>query len=229
MTSRRRALPLLGLACALTPLSCAPQGFAFVSIHPTWAYPDGCRTVTLSGHGFGDSVTATIGGAEVESVAAPERELDQGFLVTGVVPANSSGVAGPVAVTLKTGGDSATLEDAFYFLDCPSAGYVETVDLSTGLLGGETITLDGCGLDASALQVQITQDTEAGSAVAATAPLTSTCRTTTAAFIAPTLPAGSYHLTIADMSGNQVFPAPCDTADTGLSCLGVELTYGGAQ
>ena len=136
-------------------LGCNTLPFDAVSISPIYGWVDGCNTVTISGHGFSNQATATIGGAPVTGITQPTRALDVGYLFTATVPAATE--AGYADVVVTDGENSATISGtgAYYYVACPTTAYVEGIDVTTGLTSGTTVTISGCGFDTGAIQGQL--------------------------------------------------------------------------
>ncbi|MBN1337227.1 MAG: hypothetical protein JXB39_14810 [Deltaproteobacteria bacterium] len=232
----RIGIPLL----CLFQLSCDPLGFRAVSISPIYGWVDGCIDVQVSGHGFDDDVSGKVGGLALENVVLPDPEtqkLDVGFTFWARVPANPTQEAGFADLEVTSGGETDSVVDAFYFVACPATGYEEYLSTDTAT-EGDTITLYGCGIDASAHKVRVGPSKPVD--------LTSVCGTSQVSFTAPNPgEAGTWYVGIFDASGKtQIYPDPaCDISvpygavDTGItdtaegdSCAGVPtLTYGGAR
>lgn len=245
---RKRALIGLGLVplgFALMPSGCGNLPPDLVLIKPNYAYEDGCVDVTVSGHGFGDDVQVTVGGAPLENLTLPdpnEAPLDVGFVVYGTVPA---GTPGPAEVTMTTAGvedtlgvtsdgEVATTAGAFYYVACPAPYYVEYYEPAE-VSDDTSVFLQGCGIDTSGhVQVGPAPDQLA---------MTSVCGTAQATFDAPANAPGTWYVGFFDSAGTQVYPDPAcditqppgtgvDTGDTGFvdPCSGaLTLTYGGAR
>ncbi len=232
----RLGIPLL----ALVQLSCDPLGFAAVSISPIYGWADGCIDVKVSGHGFEDDVSGSVGGLTFENVALPDpdvetEKLDVGFVFYARIPARAPAEAGFATLEVTSGDETDTLEDAFYFVACPAVGYEEY--LSTDMAAeGDTIGVFGCGIDATAHKVVVGPSKPQD--------LTSVCGTSQLTFTAPAQAEGTWYVGIVDNAGTQVYPGPecdltigADDADTGAvdtatpdPCAGVPtLTYGGAR
>ncbi|MSQ03826.1 MAG: hypothetical protein EXR71_18385 [Myxococcales bacterium] len=207
--------------------SCNEAGYALVSISPIYGYTDGCNAVTLAGHGFGDKLSATIGGAAVPGFAASADKALLGYQAGGTVPAGAHGFAD---IVLTSDGVASTLSGTggYYYVECPAAGTIVSVSPAAELAAGVVVTLDGCGLDAAAVTARIVD--AAGVAVGADMPLTTVCGTGAVSFVAPALADGTYYLEIVDLGTGMVLSgAPCgpiDSADTGSSCTDYSLTYG---
>jgi len=230
----RIGIPLL----ALLHLSCDPDEFVAVSISPIYGWVDGCIDLKVSGHDFGDDVAGTIAGVALENVVLPDPEtekLDVGFVFYARIPAGAVTEAGFATVEVTSGGETSTLTDAFYFVACPAVGYEEYLSADTATQG-DTITIFGCGIDATTHKVRVGQSPDQD--------LTSVCGTAQLSFTAPTQPEGTWYVGIFDNANNQIYPdpacditVPADAADTGIvdtatpdPCAGVPtLTYGGAR
>lgn len=229
----KRLTWLLPLAAFLG--SCNNAGFDAVSIRPIYGWAEGCGPVRVSGHGFGDDVTVTIGDKDdttlqttLESVTFPEEEINKGYYVEGVMPASPAGGSVYADIIVSTGGQTDIIEDAYYYVSCPALGYVEGAGPTEGLVGGETVALSGCNIDSASLQAWLVD----GSGVPAhESPLaiTSTCRTASGTFTAPALPPGLYYLLLTDMEGNPVSGGAPDTGDTAALAHAIAFTYGGAR
>lgn len=210
--------------------ACNDAGFALVSISPIYGWTDGCGSITLSGHGIGSDAAATLGSSDIPELTTPEDADLRGFQVSGVVPAGPKGFA---SVTLRSGGQESTLEGAagYYYVECPSAGWVDRATPDVGLTADALVVLEGCGLDTGAVVARLVD--AGGVAVSADLPLVSMCGKGTASFTAPALPDGSYFLELVDLaSGTVLSGAPCapaDSGDTGSTCSDHPLTYGGAE
>lgn len=220
---------------ALLGGSCNNAGFDAVSIRPIYGWAEGCGPVRVSGHGFGDDVTVSLGDGDVatmqvplESPTVPSDEVNKGFYVEGVMPASPGGGGVYADVIVTTGGQTDVIEGAFYYVACPGVGYVEGLAPSEGLLGGETVSLSGCGLDAAGLQAWLV-DGAGVPAHQSPLPLTSICRTASVSFTAPALPAGAYYLLLTDLEGNPVSGGAPDTGDTAALAHALVLSFGGAR
>lgn len=232
----KHTLPLAALALA----SCGMQGMDAVSIRPIYGWVDGCTDVKIGGHGFGDDVSVTIGGNPLQNLTLPdpaEDPLDVGFVIYGTTPPSTDG-KGAHDVVVTSGGETDTITDGFYYVECPAVGYVEAASPTEGVSPGDTITMMGCGMDASAYTVRVG---DAKSDV----PLTSVCSSATVTFTAPAPSSdGTWYVGFFDSNGTQVSPDPAcditqpagsitnpDTGDTGWvdPCAGaLAITYGGA-
>jgi len=130
----------------LAGLACEDRlGFDAVSLFPTQGWQDGCTNVRMGGHGFTDDFSATLNGNPIAITPGlpdpAETPLDVGFEKYGMTPPGEHGFADYKATD---GEDSATVTNAFFYLECPAAPYVETVEAVDG-----TITITGCGFDAA--------------------------------------------------------------------------------
>ncbi len=229
---KSRTAGLLLTAALLLGTSCSNNTFDAVSIRPIYGWVDGCTAVTVTGRGFGDDIEVYIGDQKVSSLTGATEEIDKGFLVNGIVPPSLLG-KGYQDVTVRTGGkeDVITGSGAYYYVECPALGYLESYGPGEGVTAGSSISLGGCGLDAAAVKARILDST--GTAVGSDIALTSNCGTASASFVAPAVPAdGQYYLTLVDADGNTLAGAPCpppDTGDTAYACTDFKLIYGAAQ
>lgn len=107
------------------------------SIDPANGPEAGGTTVTLTGTGFDDSTTVTVGGE-----AATDVTVVSDTEVTFVTPA---GTAGTADVVVTTTGGSDTLADAFTY---DPALTVTAIDPESGpAAGGNTVTITGTGFE----------------------------------------------------------------------------------
>jgi hypothetical protein len=206
----------------LAGLACEDRlGFDAVSLYPTFGYTDGCTNVRMGGHGFTDDFSATIGGNPVTDIEDPApgeshwTDLDQGFMKTGVTPAGEQGFADYKATD---SGESATVTNAFYYLACPGAPYIESVAATDG-----TITISGCGFDSGSTTVYLvpkggdfTKDA-LGPFDVSQGCLTASITVSPGAGAPP----GVYDLYISLDGGQTFIPDPAcveDTADTATTC-----------
>ena len=203
----------------LAGLACEDRlGFDAVSLFPTQGWEDGCTEVKMGGHGFTDDFSATLNGNPIELIEDhPEvLELDVGFEKWGQTPPGEHGFADYKATD---GDDSATVDNAFFYLACPAAPYVEAVEAVDG-----TITISGCGFDASSTTAYLVPkggdlakkskgpfdlSEECGSAIVSLSP-------------GAGAPPGVYELYLSLDGGKTFLPDPdCvdkDTADTAVVC-----------
>ncbi|MCB9746107.1 MAG: IPT/TIG domain-containing protein [Alphaproteobacteria bacterium] len=237
---RTLALGAFALACATLPsllTACEDIGTDAISIRPIYGWADGCTAVKISGHGLAADATATIGGVAVTDISYPDAEsapLDVGYLFYATTPAGEPGSFQPVVVSsggvdYQIGPDGVDAADGgfgFYYETCPGI-VLEGTSMGDTVSSGESISISGCGLDASAIKASI-----GGEVV----DLTSVCNSAEVSFSAPDLPDGSYELTFVDGNGDQIYPTPeCGPADsgdvdTGFPCEPtLTLTYGGAR
>lgn len=215
-------------------------GYEAVDISPGYGYVDGCDSVQVSGHGFGEDpsvISATIGPNPLEDITFPdpaENPFDVGFVFFGTIP-TATGEAGPVDVTVTRSdtGETSTIENGFYYVACPASPTVEAIAPTTGVAAGTTISLAGCDIDTALYNVTLHEPLTG--AEVAEADLTAVCSTAVASFAAPDLEDGTYDVVIRDAAtGAALIPAvyPCfpDTADTAASeCVAAfQITYGGA-
>ena len=206
---------LLSLWSAL--FACYDNGFAIVSTAPIYGCVDGCEAIRISGHGFSKDATATVGGNAVTGIEWPARELDQGYFITGIMPASSNG-KGYADVVVKSGGESSTLTStaAYYYVECPGAGHVDYLSAQSNIAAGDVIEIHGCGLDVATQSVRIVDGK--GTAVGADIPLTATCGTAVDTFTAPTVSAGGYYFELVDSAGEILSGAPCLACDPDEIC-----------
>lgn len=202
-----------------------------MSISPIYGWVDGCNAVTISGHGFSDKATATIGGSAVTGITQPTGALDVGYLFYATVPAGTGPGYADVVVTDGEKTDTITGTGAYYYVACPATAYIEGIDVTTGLAAGTTVTLSGCGIDTASLQGQLLD--AKGAAVGSPFALTSVCGTATVSFAAPDVTDGTWYLGFVDSGGTVVAGTPCPPADTGdtaaAACIDYPLTYGSAR
>jgi hypothetical protein len=216
-------------------VSCNKPGFNAVSIRPIDGWVDGCNAIVIGGSGFGDDVTATIGGVAIVGASVPDKNSsDYGYEVLGYAPPSTIGKGyQDVVVTSDGKSDTITGSGAYYYKTCPMPGYIDSISWTDSLAASSTITLTGCSLDTTVVKARVIDSTsvQVGSDIS----LTSSCGTAIATFSAPSVPdpAGTYYLELVDGDGNVLNGTPCppaDTADTaGSSCIDYKLTYGAAQ
>lgn len=218
------------LGLLLFAAGCNSAGYEAVAIRPTFGWADGCTAVKISGHGFGDEVSATVGGNAVEDITRAEAEEDQQFFFFGTMPAGDPG-AQDLVVT--SDGKESTVEAAFYYVACTGPATLETVTPNDGVAAGATVSLAGCGFDVATQQVRIIDPT--GTVASTTASLTADCGTAYASFTAPTMPDGDYWVFIEDIASGDVLnpvtgdPREC-ALDTAADCAAPRtITYGGAE
>ena len=206
----------------LAGLACEDRlGFEAVSLFPTQGWEDGCTEVKMGGHGFTDDFSATLDGEPIALIDDhPEvAELDVGFEKWGTTPPGEHGLADYKATD---GDDSSTVTNAFFYLSCPAAPYVEHVDVLDG-----TITLSGCGFDAASTDAYLVpkggNPTDPKSGVLGPFDLSQTCGSAIVS-ISPGAgaPPGVYELYLSLDGGKTFLPDPnCvdkDTADTAVAC-----------
>jgi hypothetical protein len=207
---------------------CNDAGFQGVAIRPTYGWADGCTDVLITGRGFDDGVTATVGGSAVTGITLPDPEvepLDVGFEFHALTPPGTPGFAN----MMITNGDGQFSEvtNAFYYVTCPAAPHVDGMS-PTEAAPNDTVSIAGCGFQ-EGLQAQLVSLADPTAAVAS-APLTLACSTAVVGFTVPAVADGTYLVLIADGSGTVVYGGNlCDTADTGGGCEApLYLTVGGA-
>lgn len=233
MPSLLRAAGLSSVMWVLAGLTGCGTGFDAVSIKPIYGWADGCSTVEITGRGFGDDVEATIGGRAVTGVALPGKDsLDYGYSFTATVPAAEAPGYADVTVTTGDRSDTITGSGAYYYIQCPGPGTLDSAAGASGTAGlkaGDTVTLSGCGLGKNlharlldAGQAQAGPDLE----------LAQVCGAGIATITLPPNPDGTYYLQLVNEQGQVVAGEPCpppDSADTAYACSDFQLTYGGGQ
>ncbi len=203
---------------------CNDAGYAVVSIDPIYGWTDGCTAIAFGGHGFSDDLSATVGGNPVGNITLPTRAIDKGFAFSGTLPAGSHGYA-DVVVTSAGVESKLSGTAGFYYVECPAAGTIDTLG-PENVVAGTAVTIVGCGLDATALLVRLTDST--GTPVTADVGTTSECGTGKVSFVAPALAAGTYLVSLVNSAGDVISGGACparDSADTAYSCTEYTLTY----
>jgi len=205
------------------------SGPRFVAIDPEYAYVDGCTDVLLRGHRLGTSATASIhtadgsASAEISALTAPEANpdlpdsaQDVGFMYTGVTPASPTGESGYFDVSMTVDGQTVTLKDGFYYIACPEAVHVDTVELPEVPAAGQEIGFVGCGL---AADTTVRYLSAVDGSVIATSAIESTCGTAKTKTAIPALPEGTYWIQLASSAGTWGDWCPSDDSvvDTGTS------------
>ena len=200
---------LAGLACE------ERLGFDAVSLFPTQGWMDGCTEVRMGGHGFTDDFSATLDGNPIALVEDhPEvAELDVGFEKWGQTPPGEHGFADYKATD---GDESSTVTNAFFYVECPSTPFIETVEAVDG-----EVTISGCGLDAATIDAYLVLK---GGDPTKEKPFTdvgSVCGSAVVSFGTPGTP-GIYELYLSVDGGKTLIPDPAcvekDTADTAVTC-----------
>jgi hypothetical protein len=226
--------PRLAAALALTLPGCL-GGPQLVAIRPSFGYLDGCTPVVVSGSALGTDATLTLGGTPMLDVVAPGLDparpahaQDVGFRYDALTPPRSGAETGFVDLVLTVSGRALTLPDAFYYVACPGTVHVDAATPDADLTPGDTVALDGCGLDVDGIVGRLVDD--AGAAVASLA-LASVCGTGRASFAVPDVPAGDYWIElVADDGttwGGACLAEPGDSgdesavADTADPCAGL--------
>jgi len=214
----------------LAGLACEDRlGFDAVSLFPTYGYVDGCTNIRMGGHGFTDNFSATIGGNPVTNITDPDPEvdpLDQGFEKYGVSPAGEQGFADYKATD---SGESVTVTNAFYYIACPGAPWVDAVTAADG-----TITIAGCGLDAAGTTAylvpkggDITKKGKPTGDAVGPFDISSDCGTALVSFTPGAgAPPGVYEMYLSIDGGDTFIPDPAcveDTADTAVTCASAPI------
>lgn len=234
-------------------LGCSTGGLDAVSIRPIYGWVDGCTPVKISGNEFGTDVSAKViaidenlapTGASADianaDITQPDpadttdrlNALNAGFLFYASMPPSPTGSNTWADIEVTSGGVSDTIPAAYYYQACPAAPYIESYGPADGLVGGETLTIAGCNLNASAYELRVISG-ELGETT--TVAMSSVCGTAEVSFTAPTLTAGSYEFAIYEVGAaadaSPVYPL-CygDTGDTGYYCdAPLTVTYGGGE
>jgi hypothetical protein len=211
-------------------VGCNDAGYRAVSVRPNAGWVDGCTDVRISGHGFGDEVSATIGGSEVFNIVRPDGEIqgdpNDEFYFFASTPAGSDQGDAPVMVT--SDGEEDEIPQGFFYMACWGDPFIQSMTPDEGVANGDTVTLRGCNIDADSYSITVEDPTGTLAPVENIA-LTSDCLTAYASFTAPALPSGTYYALI--KSGDTVMhPAtgwPCE-ADSATYCEPpLMITYGG--
>lgn len=232
-------------------LGCSTGGLDAVSIRPIYGWVDGCTPVKISGNEFGAAVSAkaiaidenlqqTSASADIGDIVAPDatddsdrlNALNAGFLFYASMPPSPTGANTWVDIAVTSDGVTDTIPAAYYYQACPAAPYIESYGPAEGLLGGETLSISGCNLNASAYELRVIAGEPAETTTVA---LSTVCGTAEVSFTAPALAAGTYEFAVyeagAPADASPVYPL-CygDTGDTGYYCdAPLTVTYGGGE
>lgn len=223
---QRWTIPLPLVALGLT--SCNTPKFDLVSIRPIYGWVDGCTSVKVGGASFGSDLSFAMGGVDTPIVERGSG-IDEGYWFTAVTPAATGKGYVPISVTQN--GETLTIEDAYYYVECPMPGYIEGLSASD-VASGDTVGIVGCGLDTQGLKVKlVTPGMPKGGTESDLLSLTSICGSAQVSFTAPALADGTYDVLITDGSGTLVYPADYGCIpDSATSCLPVfSVTYGGGS
>lgn len=223
MTPRPRPGGRFALALALALPGCL-GGPQLVAIRPSFGYLDGCTPVVVSGSALGTDAAITLGGAPMLQVVAPgldpgrpDHAQDVGFRYDALTPPRLAGSTGFVDLVVTVAGRALSLPDAFYYVACPGTVHVDVAAPATDVAPGDTVALEGCGLDADGVVGRLVN--EEGAAVATFA-IRSTCGTGRATFALPDVPPGDYGLELEADDGTTwggacpVEPGDSDAADS---------------
>lgn len=212
----------------LSTLGCNTVGFDAVSINPIYGFVDGCNDITVSGHGFGEKVGASIGDNPITNVEQPSEDTEtpaateKGFMFSGWVPPATDGATGLHDVTVVNESEDGTVQTdtitgsgGYYYVACPAPGLISSVGPGTGVSVGAEITVIGCNLGGLYAEVIDLEDVP----VAAPIPLTaSECGSGRSTFSAPSVPADTtYYVRVTDADGNVYSGATatsCENVDT---------------
>ena len=197
-----------GLGAIMLLPSCNTPSFRAVSVRPIYGWADGCNSVKISGAGFEDDVSVSVGDDPLMSLATPEAEIDQGYYVTGVIPPLDLAASEYVTITVSSGGESDDVLDDFYRIACPAPILVEGMSPTTGLAAGGDVTIGGC-------HIYDTHTVSIGGE-SATISNVSSCEggTDTGSFAAPDVADGFWHVAYYDSTGAEIYPVieGCDPA-----------------
>lgn len=217
------------LCGALLLAACNDAGYEAVTIRPTYGWADGCTDVKISGHGFADDVSATIGGEAVTDVTPATLEVNREFFFYATTPpATGDMVAAHNDVVVTSDGEDSTIPNGFYYVACMGAPLVEDFGVVVGndftqagapvtirsdaITTGDTVEYAGCNLPTGG-SVVIADPT--GTEDDAAADLTNDCSTAIASFEAPTLTGGAtYWIFLLDDSDAIIEPACAHDACT---------------
>lgn len=210
------------LTGALLLAACNDAGYDAVSIRPTYGWADGCTDVKISGHGFADDVSATIGGEAVTDISLATLENNQGFVFYGTTPpATADMVATHNDVTVTSDGEDSVIPMAYYYVACMGDPLVEDFGVVVGndfaqngtpvtlrsdaIETGDTVEYAGCNLPTGG---SVVIADPSGTEADASADLSNDCSTAVASFEAPTLTAGgTYWIFLLDSNGDIIEPA----------------------
>lgn len=212
----------------LSILGCNTVGFDAVSIFPIYGFVDGCNDITVSGHGFGEKVSATIGDNPITNITQPSEDTEtpaaneKGFMFFGIVPPATDGLTGLNDVTVANESDAGVLQTdtitgsgAYYYVACPAPGLISSVVGGDGIAAGAEVTILGCNLGGTYAEIVDSDDVP----VSAPIPLTpSDCGSGRSTFAAPSVPSdGTYYLRVTDADGNVYSgssASSCENTDT---------------
>jgi hypothetical protein len=223
----------------LTLFAC-DHGLNAVAISPIYGWVDGCNAVAITGHGFGDDVSATVGGRALENPVPAQGLLTKGFRLDGTIPAATQ--PGLVDVVVTSGGTTDTLTGSggYTYVACPQRAWVDAVDTPAGV-HGDVVTFTGCSLDTALRARLVRADGALATAPDGTTPaptaLTSACGTARATFTVPAVTDGDYFVQLLAEDDVVLAGELCVAADSGAmsdsaateSCAPIPFTVGGAR
>lgn len=235
MENPLKKMLLLPAVAAL--MSCNTPSFRVVTVKPIYGWTDGCTEVRVSGSGFDEASTLSVGGTSVDVIARGEG-ADAGYWVNAYTPPSSTGASGDVDVTLTSAGESGTITGGFHYVQCPEGGTVDNVYASatipepydpwtpaapsSSVTSGTDVTITGCGIDFTSLKVKLVSEADGTEANLITP--TQTCGTGVGHFTVPTLTDGAWDVLLVDANDTIFYPSDYGCVpDTGagISCLPV--------
>jgi hypothetical protein len=208
-------------ACLLKP--------TLATITPAFGYVDGCQAVVIQGHHLGTAAKGRIGSvpfvdfkAAEEDKDYPEYAQDVGFKYFGVSGPAPEGKGGWYDIILEVDGEELTIDDGWYYRECPATFAVDVFDIPADADVGTVLSFEGCGLGGN-VTVLFLDDTDAP---IAEVPLVSDCNTAFVHATVPSMPAGTYTLQVTATDGTVFSPDACaiESGDTGATCLPVQIT-----
>jgi IPT/TIG domain/Phosphate-induced protein 1 conserved region len=146
----------------------APSAPTVSAVTPTTGPTAGGQSVTITGTGFANGATVSIGGQAATGVS-----VDSATQITATTPAHAAGTVDVVVTT--TGGTSTTSASDHYTYVAPSAPTVSAVSPTSGpTAGGQRVTITGTGFTTGAT---VAFGSTAGTAVTVVSPTTITVTT----------------------------------------------------
>jgi hypothetical protein len=209
--------------------SCNTPKFDLVSIRPIYGWVDGCTEVHVGGAAFADDAVFKVGATEVPIEGRPTEDIDKGYWFTARTPAAAGKGYADISVTQN--GETLTIPEAYYYVECPAPGYIEAASPSD-VASGAPVTLSGCGFDILGMRVRLVQSGVKKPLESAVLPITTVCGSASVSFVAPDLPAGTYDVLITDPTGDTlIYPADYGCVpDSATACLPVtSVSYGGGS
>ncbi len=226
-------------ACLLQP--------TLATITPDYGYADGCDTVIVQGHHLGTNATARIGSAEFLSLTAwedsmtdrdqdgepdkiPPQGTDVGFKYIGVVPPSPDAAPGWYDVVVTVDGEELTINDGWYYRSCPGPIVVDAYDIPAEATQGDTLSFEGCNLNADTTEVQFV---DAATLEVTSAALVSDCSSRFVHADVPNLAAGVYNVQLSNGTdvlplqvciGHSAFPTYAHSGYTGCDPVTVTVT-----